>query len=135
MSNLDRLKHAYKSWHESKGTVSKPWFDLLADQVELQSMGNESKALAFGAPRRSKEEVVQYFEGLASNWSMLHWSPHTYVTEGDTIAVFSRCAWTSKETGKSVETPTAHLWRFEDGKVTSMIEIFDSARVLAAATP
>ncbi|MGE3915502.1 MAG: nuclear transport factor 2 family protein [Hyphomicrobiaceae bacterium] len=135
MSSLERLKAAYKAWDECKGLRPEIWLDLLADTVHIQSLGGEAQPLAFARNRKSKAEVVQYFAGLAQHWTMVHWTPQTFVTEGDKIAVFATCGWTNKATGKTVETPSAHLWQFENGYATSMIELFDSARVMAAATP
>lgn len=133
MSNLEHLKGAYRAWHECKGLDSKCWTDIFADNVRIRSMANDAPALAFAEERKSKADAAAYFSGLAAHWSMLHWTPQTFVAEGDKIAVFATCAWTNKQTGKSVETPIAHLWQFEGGKAASVTEIFDSARVLAAA--
>jgi uncharacterized protein len=135
VSNLDRLKAAYQAWHDSKGARPEIWLDLMADKVHIQSLGAEAQPLAFAQERRSKADAVEYFAGLARHWTMVHWTPQTFVTEGDRIAVFADCAWTNKQTGKTVETPSAHLWTFEQGRATSVIELFDSARVMAAATP
>lgn len=134
MSNLQRLKECYRAWDASKGTNTGCWFDIFADNIHFRSLGQDAVALAFAGERKSKSEAAGYFSGLAAHWTMIHWTPHTFVTEGDRVAVFGTCAWTSKETGKSVETPIANLWEFENGKAVSFIEIFDSARALAAAT-
>lgn len=135
MSDLEILKTAYKNWHDCKGTKPETWLDILDDEVSIQSMGSEARPLAFAQERRSKKEALAYFAGLAEHWRMIHWSPHSFVQQGDHIAVFANCAWTHIGTGKSVETPIAHLWRMKNGKATSLIEIFDSARVVSAATP
>lgn len=135
MTRLQKLERAYKAWHECKGRDPTCWTDIFADSVSIRSLANDAPALAFAEERKSKAEAAAYFTSLAAHWSMLHWTPHTFVAEGDKIAVFATCAWTNKQTGKSVETPIAHLWRFEGDKVASVIEIFDSARVLAAAKP
>ena len=135
MSNLEKLKAAYKAWDACKGREAECWLDIFADHVRIQSLAGESRALAFAAERKSKADAAGYFSSLAQHWSMVHWTPQTFVTEGDRIAVFATCAWTNKATGKTVETPSAHLWQFENGYATSVIEIFDSARVMAAATP
>lgn len=135
MSNLLRLKECYRAWDKSKGTDAGAWFEIFADNIHIRSLGQESSALAFAGERKSKAEAAVYFSGLAAHWTMIHWTPQTFVTEGDKIAVFGTCAWTSKETGKSVETPIANLWEFKNGKAVSFTEIFDSARALAAAIP
>ena len=72
---------------------------------------------------------------ITKDWSMVHWTPETYVAEGERVAVFGTCAWTSKATGKVADVRIAHLWQFENGAAVSLTEIFDSARAVAAATP
>ena len=62
-----------------------------------------------------------------------HWSPEVYICEGDHIAMFGRCGWKNKATGKVADVRTAHLWKFKAGKVIEFTELFDSARVIAAA--
>lgn len=135
MTDLDKLKATFKAWDATKGKSVDAWMALFADQVHIQSLPGPAKALAFANERKSRSDAAQYFSQLTDHWSMVHWSPHTYVTEGNRIAVFSTCGWTNKETGKLADTPIAHLFEFASGKVISVIEIFDSARVQAAATP
>ncbi len=135
MSNLLRLKECYRAWDSSKGHDPSCWTEIFADNIHIRSLGQAEGALAFAGERKSKSEAAAYFAGLAANWTMIHWTPQTFVTEGDKIAVFSICAWACKGTGKAVETPIAHLWGFENGKAASFTEIFDSARVLAATIP
>lgn len=134
-SNIEKLKAAYRAWHESKAASGAVWLELMSDDVDFRSSGSpDHPALAFGTNRRSKQEVVGYFTSLAAEWSMVHFTTETYVGEGDLIAVFSRCAYTHKKTGKSFEIRIAHLWKFEAGRAVEITEIFDSARVVSAAT-
>ncbi len=132
--NLERLRTAYKVWHDSKGSKSDIWLDLMSDNVQFKSMGGASPLLAFASERRNKIEAAAYFAGLTKDWTMVHWTPQTYVSEGDRIAVFSTCAWTHKITGKLAEVANSHLWVFENGKAVAVTEIFDSARAIAAAS-
>lgn len=131
--NLARLKSAYAVWNEFKGARTDAWLDLVSDDFNLLSIGEPHGPLAFGMPRRSKAEVVAYFASILADWTMVHWTPETYTCEGDRIAMFGRCAWTYKKTGKTVEVRSAHQWTFRDGKAVELIEIFDSARAAAAA--
>lgn len=135
ITNLDRLKTAYRTWADSKGASSEVWLDLMSDDVRMRSMGGSSPQIAFAEERRSKQEAVAYFAGLARDWSMVHWTPEVFVSEGDRIAVFSTCAWTHKSTGKTAEVAISHLWQFKNGKAVEVRELFDSARAIAAATP
>lgn len=134
-ANLSQLKQAYQRWHSSKGGDSDCWLEMMSDNVQIKSTGAPIAALAFAQDRHSKSEAVAYLTGLLKDWSMVHWTPETFVAEGDKIAVFSQCAWINKATGKKAEVRTAHLWEFRNGKITSLVEIFDTAKAIAAATP
>lgn len=131
---LEKLQAAYKAWHDTKGASTESWLALMDDSVEIVSMASEAKGLAFAGERKSRQQAVAYFTGLLADWSMVHWTPETFVCEGDRIAVFARCAWTNKRTGKTADIATAHLWTFHNGKAVKVNELFDSARVAAAAS-
>ena len=134
--NLSRLRAAYQRWHDTKAADSSVWLALLADQVDFRSCGSPGEAaLAFATNRCSRQEVVAYFTGLNEHWTMQHFTPHTFVDGGDTIAMFGRCSYASKSTGKVFDIDVAHLWQLQAGRVTKVTEIFDSARVVAAAQP
>ena len=132
--NLDQLKSAFATWNESNGAVS-PWLDLFDDEVCICSMDETSAGLSFAEDRRSKEQAVGYFDSLLRDWQMVHWTPETYICDGDKIAMFGRCPWTYKATGKTAEVRAAHLWQFRGDKVIQFTEVFDSGRAAAAATP
>jgi ketosteroid isomerase-like protein len=134
-TNVERLQAAYKLWNDKKGLDTSGWLALIADSMRITSMGAENNALAFAAERSNREEAVAYMAAITKDWSMVHWTPETYVAEGERVAVFGTCAWTSKATGKVADVRIAHLWQFENGAAVSLTEIFDSARAVAAATP
>ena len=134
-SNLERLKAAYKIWDASKGGDTSAWLSLVGDGMRLMSTGGGNAELAFAGHRQSKQEVVAYLTAILQDWTMVHWTPESFVANGDKIAVFGRCAWTAKATGRTAEVHIAHLWRFEHGRAVELTEIFDTARAAAAATP
>jgi ketosteroid isomerase-like protein len=134
-SNVERLKAAYKAWHDTKGEDASVWLGLMEDDFRLVSMGQEAQGLAFAKERNSRQEAVGYLTGLLKEWRMVHWTPETFVCEGDRIAMFGRCAWANRATGKSAACRIAHLWTFRNGKAIELTEVFDSARAAAAATP
>ena len=134
-SNLDRLKATYKAWHDTKGGSVDLWLDLMTDDVDILNIREESEGLAFAKDRKSKAEAHEYFASILEIGTMVHWTPETFVTEGDTIAMFGTCAWKIKKTGKIAEGRIAHLCRFRDGKLAAFTEVFDTARVVAASLP
>lgn len=99
-SNLKKLQNAYDLWSSSKGMDSSCWFDIVAENVIFHSMGNGNPALSFARDRHSKQEMADYFVKLANDWTMVFWSPETYISEDDHVAVFGVCSWRNKQTGK-----------------------------------
>lgn len=134
-TNLDRLKSAYQAWHDSKGASGEPWLGLMAENVLMSSLASDQgPELDFAGERRGRGEAAGYFTGLLNDWSMNEWIAETFVGEGDRICMFGHCSWTHKGTGKTANLRIAHYWEFEDGEVIGFTEVFDSARVIAAAT-
>lgn len=71
-TNVDRLKAAYKMWHDSKGMSQSAWLDLMADNVSIRSMAGPGPGLEFAAARHSKAETVGYLTAITKDWSMVH---------------------------------------------------------------
>ena len=132
--SLTDLTAAYRAWHESKGADRDCWLNLMGDEVSIHSMGGDGAGLDFAKDCHSKAEAVDFMATIPKDWQMIHWTPNVFVEDGDRIAMFGRCGWTCRKTVRDAEVDIAHLWRFADGKIVDLIEIFDSARVVAAAT-
>lgn len=134
--NLARLKAAYQAWNDKKGDSMKEWAELMDDQCRIASIHEDAPGLSFAADRNSKQECLDYLKAILKEWTMVHFTPEIYVSEGDAIAMFGKCRYTSKATGNDVECRVADLWRFNSaGKALQMTEVFDTAAAAAAATP
>jgi len=137
-SALERLRAAYSTWNETKGEgehAKNAWLDLLDDHARIVSMDEAASGMAFAQNRRSKAEAADYLMAILNEWKMVHFTPETFVHDGDKIAMFGRCAWTNRRTQKTMECDIAHLWKFSNGKAVHLTEVFDSARAAAAAMP
>ncbi|MEZ5730591.1 MAG: nuclear transport factor 2 family protein [Hyphomicrobiaceae bacterium] len=134
-TNVERLKQTYARWSASGGRDADAWLSLFSDEGVLRSVGAEGAALSFAGARHGRSGAEAYFAQLAEAWQIEHWTPVTFVGDGDRIAVLGRVGAKSRATGRSVEIDIAHFWRFEGGRAVECTEIFDSARAVAAATP
>lgn len=134
--NLARLKNLYVSWDACKGDCLHLFEELLADRVSLGSMDQSQPGLAFAAERVGvpRAEALRYFAGIFDQWEMVFYHPDHFVAEGDRIAMFGVCAYRNRATQKVAECRIACLWRFEGDKAVEFIDVFDSARAVAAAT-
>ena len=131
--NVELLKDAYQRWHDSKGGSVDHFMGMVADDVAFGSIARGKAPLAFTQPVSNKVELRRYFDGLLGDFSMIHYTAHDYVADGDIVFVRCTTSWKNKKTGKSFETPKADFWRFRDGKVVEFYEFFDTAQVMASA--
>jgi ketosteroid isomerase-like protein len=132
---VEKLRAAYRRWHDTRGQSIGDWLVLMADDVELRSAGEGASGMEFSAPRKGKATLEHYFTALHADWEMVHFTAEEFVTEGDTVVVFGRCAWKHRRTGKTAETFVINRLRFRDGLVTEFTEFYDTAKAFAAATP
>jgi ketosteroid isomerase-like protein len=131
--NLDRLKAGYAAWNESKGGSLDVWAEVMADTFCFNEIDETTPGLEFAVDRMSKEEALKNLSAIFDQWDMVHYTPETYVCEDDRIAMFGRCAYRNKATGKVADCRIACLWRFEGEKAVELTEIFDSAVAARAA--
>jgi hypothetical protein len=134
MGNVEKLRVAYQRWHDSGGTSVSTWLDLSADDIAVRSAADGSPGLEYSAPATGRADLERFLTAITKDWEMLHFTPDDFIAEGDRVVMVGRCGWRHKGTGKAVESPVVHVWRFRDGKVTEMLELYDTARAVAAAT-
>ncbi len=132
---LEKLKHAYKQWHDTRGKSVVEWMELMADDIEMRSVADGAPGMEFSAKRTGKHTAHGYFSTLAADWEMIHYTPEEFLVDGDRVAVFGRCAFRNRKTGKVAETDVANRWRFRDGLAVEYYELYDTAKAFAAATP
>lgn len=130
-NNVKALKKLYAQWHKTKGTSADQIIGLLASDVIWGSLSSGADPVAFTKTHKSREEVGNYFRGLADSFQMNHYNVNEYVAAGPYVLVLADISFTNKKTGKSFVSPKADLWRFNRGKVTEFYEYYDTAAVMA----
>jgi ketosteroid isomerase-like protein len=133
-TDLVNLKAAFRAWHDTKGASIDTWLDLMADHVDWRSLADGIGTVPWTKTRTTRDEVRGYLVGLTSAFAMNHYTVEQYVCEGDTIVAIGTTAWNNKATGKFVESPIVTVWRFQNGKVISLFEYYDTAKLMEAAT-
>lgn len=133
-ANVNTLKRLYAQWAETKGASAQSIMDILAPNVIWGSLSAGAYPLAFSRTRRSRDEVGDYFRGLAETFTMNSYDVKDYVAAGPYVLMLGEVSFTNKKTGKSFVSPKADLWRFAGGKAVEFYEYFDTAAVMASAT-
>ena len=133
--NVAILKDAYQRWHDSRGGSVDHWMSICTDDINFGSLAQAAPEMRFATSYSNRDALRGYFNGLTSEWEMVHYTVNEYVAQGDTVFMRGSTAWKNKKTGRTVDTPKADFWRFKDGKAVEFYEYYDTARVFAAATP
>src|SRR5262249_20759626 len=131
--NVAVLTEAYRRWSESRGGSVDHWMSICADDIRFGSLiQGAAPGVAYMNEYKARDELADYFEGLARDWQMIEYRVDHLVAQGDRVVMLGHCAWRNKHTGKLVSTPKAASWRFADGKAIEYYEYFDTAQVHAA---
>ena len=129
------LKKAYRRWHASKGKDTAVWLELMADNVRVRSLAEGKPEAAFAIAVKSRREFQQYFDHLTRDWEMVHYTMGTFIAQGNHVAMLGSTSWTNRRTGRRVDTMKADFWTFRRGKAVEFTELYDTAALIAAATP
>jgi ketosteroid isomerase-like protein len=127
-----RLDQAYRTWSESKGTISDQWLELIDDRVEMRSVLHEDLPDDLAARRQSPDSVREYFQTIARDWEMIYFNVERIIDGGADVVMVGQCAWRNRATGKVVDTPKVDVWRFEGDRAVSYFEMFDSLGFMRA---
>jgi ketosteroid isomerase-like protein len=83
--------------------------------------------------RKGPEAVKGFFQVIAND----HADPKLEITEylgsADAVATFGRYKCTLKKTGKHVDSPVAHLFKFRDGKIVRFVDHINTAAFFEGA--
>jgi uncharacterized protein len=130
-----RLRVAYEQWSASKGQSVDCWLELCAENISIVAPGGGNAQIEFSRSRQGLSQVREYFAAILSEWRMNCFDMSEFIEEGNRVVAIGSCSWTHKRTDKRVATPKIDIWTFEKGKATTFCEFFDTAKVIAAATP
>jgi ketosteroid isomerase-like protein len=131
--NVEILRDAYARWHDSRGGSVDHWMDVVADDIQFGSLARGAQEMQFATTYSNRDALRGYFEGLLSDWEMIHYTVDEYIAQGDTVVARGSTAWRNKRTGREADTPKVDFWRFRDGKAVEFYEYYDTACIFAAA--
>jgi ketosteroid isomerase-like protein len=122
MSNTDTLKQGYEAFARGDLDGATEYF---ADDVRWENP--EAPQLPNSGVTEGKDAVKEVFADLANHWDSFSITPDEFIESGETVVVLSHSEAKGKETGKEVKLPWVHIWRFNDGKVTEVQALTDTA--------
>jgi len=134
-NNIPILKEAYQYWIANSEQAFANWMDLMSEDIKFESIADGAKGMEFTRCCRCKNDVLRYFQELASEWEMIHYTVNEYIAQGDRIVAIGSCGWRHRKTGKEIETPKADIITMKDSKIVDFYEFYDTAKVIAGSQP
>jgi ketosteroid isomerase-like protein len=125
-TTVDRVRHAYEQWHETKGQSAELFLDLLHEDVRMRSVLNPPELHPLADARIGIDLAREYLTSLTVNMEMIDFPTHQVIVDGDTIVWVGSCRWRDRKTGREAATPKVDIWHFRDGKCVSLMEMFDT---------
>ena len=126
MNNLDIIKTLYQAFE--KGEID-TILDILAPNVEW----HESEKLPYGGTFIGRDAVFAgVFEKIGAQWDNFQAHVEEFIDGGDKIVTLGFDRGTYKDTGKSMEAPTASIWTLKEGKVVKFVQYIDTMKVWEA---
>lgn len=134
-NNLDLLKRAYRHWADTRGQSIDYWLAIVSDDIRIQSAADEYAIARFGVVPQGKEGVRRYLEDIVATWQMELYDVQRYVAAGDQVVAVANIIWRHRKTQKCAVGALVDVWTFKNGKACALLEVFDTASMVAAATP
>jgi ketosteroid isomerase-like protein len=132
--NVAILKQAYAKWSQSKGASAGDWTAIFADNFKFGSIAQGRHGAAYLTSYQSRDQLAQYFAGLARDWEMIDFVTQHFIAQDDRVVMLGHCTWRFKRTGKVVSTPKADTWRFANGNAVEFYEYYDTAKLRDATS-
>jgi ketosteroid isomerase-like protein len=73
--------------------------------------------ISWSGIRRGHQEALGFFTGIAADLAGPYLEMTEFIAEGGLVASFGRFEATPRKSGRRVNTPVAHYFRFKNGKV------------------
>ena len=105
----------------------------LADDVVWETEG--PAIISFTGTRHGIAETKGFFDAIGKDHLNPVLTMTDFVGSGDTVAAIGRYEATMKATGKRVNSPVAHYWKFRDGKVARYTGFLNTAAVVEGLQP
>jgi ketosteroid isomerase-like protein len=104
--------------------------DSVNDQAEWTNHGPST--IPYAGSRAGRAQVLEFFEAIGASTTGGKVTPETFITQGDTVVVIGRYTATVRGSGAQIDTPIAHVFTLQNGKITKWVGFSDTASVAEA---
>jgi ketosteroid isomerase-like protein len=104
--------------------------DHLTPDVEWTLEG--PAVIPFAGKRVGPNQVLQFFEALATTQEDPKLTIDQYIAQGDFLVTVGRYSAVVKATGKRIDSAVAHVFTFRNGKVSRFLDFGNTAQLADA---
>ena len=119
-SNLDVVRGVYQAF--AVGDIPSVLGALSPNVQWTEAAGGPYGGVSIG-PNAVLENV---FMRIGPEWDGFAAVPSEFIADGSTVVALGEYSGTYKATGKSFNTPFAHVWKFDGGKAASFSQYTDT---------
>ncbi len=134
-SNVATLRRTYEAWIQSRGRTVEDWVAIASPEFAIRSVADDHEEARFGAVPAGHDGLRRYLTDLVAHWIMESYDIDRLIADGDQVVAVIQTAWRNRATNKRIASHLVDVWTFKDGLATSVLEMFDTAAMVAAATP
>lgn len=114
--NVEILENGYRAFNESD---VESVMAIMAEDVEWI----EPEGLPYSGTHHGPESIVEnVFTPVMEQFEDLNLEVDRFVADGDTVVALGTSRGRGRETGKDFENPFAHVYDFEDGRITRFVQ-------------
>lgn len=127
--NTELIKKIYQAF--ATGDIQ-TILDNVADNASWSNHGPTT--IPYAGCRTGRDQIIEFFQAIDSTTTGGRVDVGTFIADGDKVVAIGRYTATVRSNGTQIDTPIAHVFTIESGKVRSWEGFSDSAHVAAAHT-
>jgi uncharacterized protein len=104
----------------------------LTDDVDWNNERVASRECPWNGNFAGKGNVPAFFGAVGGALDIRVFEPHTFIEQGDRVAVLLRIESTLRKNGRPVQNDAVHVWTFDGDKVSGYRHYNDTAAELEA---
>ena len=125
-ANADKVRYAYALWNDTRGASPEAFLDMMAEDVRMNTNIDPPEFHPLAHERVGIENARDYLVSLVLHLEMIAFPTEEIVAQGDTVVWIGSCTWRDRKTGAETRTKKVDILHFSDGKVVSVLEMFDT---------
>jgi ketosteroid isomerase-like protein len=125
MNSQPNIELVQKAYSDFKSRNIPALLEALSQDVDWFIPGPPS-VVPFAGHRRGRQQVAEFFAGLAQSQIPQEFEPQEFVGNGDKVVVPGRQRWQVKSTGHVYGDEWAHVFWIEEGKIVRFREYHDT---------